>query len=70
MCGIGNRTCGICANAGGCLAGMLDDYFALASKKEVLRRLENNEYLPDKEIMVRYVETPDESLQFCLDVCG
>ena len=36
--------CEICALAGGCLAGMRDDDFVLASKEQIIERLDKNEY--------------------------
>lgn len=36
--------CEICALAGGCLAGMRDNYFVIASKEQLIERLDNNQY--------------------------
>ena len=36
--------CAICALAGGCLAGMRDNDFVVASKEQLIERLDNNEY--------------------------
>lgn len=67
MCGTGNRTCGICANAGGCLASMKEDYFCLATKEEVKKRLEENKYRRDTEIMKKYVNMSDDALAMLFD---
>ena len=56
MCGFGDRTCGICANAGFCLCSMNEDEFIPASKEEVRKRIEDGRYLPDIEIMKAYVD--------------
>ena len=66
MCGIGNRTCGICANANGCLASMNEDYFYLASKQEVRKRLEEGRYTDDTLIMKQYLEMPDDCIKLCM----
>lgn len=36
--------CAICALSGGCLAGMRDDDFIIASKEQLIERLDNHEY--------------------------
>ena len=36
--------CEVCALAGHCLAGHYDDDFVLASKKQIIARLDNHEY--------------------------
>lgn len=36
--------CEICALAGGCLAGHYDDDFVLASKEQIIERLDNHKY--------------------------
>lgn len=36
--------CDICALAGGCLASMRDDDFILASKEQIIERLDNHQY--------------------------
>lgn len=66
MCGTGNRVCGICANAGGCLASMHEDYFCLASKQEVQKRLEEGRYTRDTLIMKQYLEMPDNYIRLCM----
>ena len=66
MCGTGNRVCGICANAGGCLASMSEDYFCLASKQEVQKRLEEDRYAMDTLIMKQYLEMPDDYIKLCM----
>ena len=66
MCGTGNRTCGICAHAGSCLASMHEDYFCLASKQEVQKRLEEGRYAMDTLIMKQYLEIPDQYLKLCM----
>lgn len=66
-CGSGNRVCGICALAGGCLASMHEDCFCLASKEVVKKRIEENKYIRDIEIMRKYIEMPDEMLEFVRD---
>ena len=56
MCGTNEKPCGICVNAkGGCLASMRDDFFSLASKEKVKRRLNAGEYIVDKETMIKYI---------------
>ena len=36
--------CAICALSGGCFAGMRDDDFIIASKEQLIERLDNHEY--------------------------
>lgn len=36
--------CAICALSGGCLASMRDDDFIIASKEQLIERLDNHEY--------------------------
>lgn len=55
MCGFGDRTCGICANAGFCLCSMNEDEFSPASKEEVRRRLEEGRYPSDIEVMKSFL---------------
>lgn len=49
--------CAICAFAGGCLAGMRDDDFVVASKEQLIERLDSNSYERDrkkiKETLIR-----------------
>lgn len=63
MCGTGYRTCGICANAGGCLAGMREDYFVPASKEKVKERIKNGSYNCDRKIMDEYLSFLDNNVQ-------
>lgn len=56
MCGTGYRTCAICINAGGCLAGMRDDFFYPATKEQVEMRLKNGEYSANSNIMKEYLD--------------
>lgn len=55
-CGFGDKTCGICGNAGFCLASMNDDYFIPATKEQVEKRLAEGKYKCDKEIMEEYIK--------------
>lgn len=43
--------CAICALAGGCLAGMRDDDFVIASKEQLIERLDSNRYERDRKKM-------------------
>ena len=50
-CGFGEKSCGVCANAGGCLAAMYEDLYSPASKEQILDRMRNGRYICDREIM-------------------
>ena len=65
MCGIGDRTCGICANAGFCFCSMDEDEFSLASKEEVKKRLEDGRYPSDTEVMKAYLGISDIQELYC-----
>lgn len=68
MCGTGYKLCCICGNAGGCLSSMREDFFFLASRKEVEKRLKEGKYSANKEIMEFYLSIPVETLEFCKSV--
>lgn len=48
--------CCVCFIRKGCLAGHGDDYFCVASKDEIIRRLDENEYLYYREFMVEFLK--------------
>lgn len=52
MCGVGKRTCAICANGSGCLAAMQDDFFIPASAEQLEQRIQNGEHKKDIKLMV------------------
>ena len=56
MCGTGNKTCGICANAdGNCLASMREDFFIPATIEQVKNRIKENKYPDDIDVMRKYI---------------
>ena len=44
--------CCICNSDGGCLAGHGDDYFRLASQKQLIERLDANRFPDDRPKMI------------------
>ena len=55
MCGAFEKACGICGNAGGCLAAMYEDFYIPATREQVIKRLLNGEYPYDTKIMMKYI---------------
>lgn len=55
MCNCRGECC-VCANAGGCLAGHGDDYFASATKEKVIENLNSNKYPNYREYMIKYLK--------------
>lgn len=52
ICGTGNKSCAICGNgSGGCLTTMREDCFCLASERQLVERLNKNEY-PEKRLLM------------------
>ena len=50
-------TCCICAHGdGSCLAGSNDDDFVLASKEQIIGRLDNGRYTSDKDRMINVLQ--------------
>ncbi len=64
MCGTGDKVCGICGNAGGCLAAMHEDYYIPATKQQVEKRLQEGRYPVDREIMIKYFEENQNEQKF------
>lgn len=55
MCNCSGECC-VCANAGGCLAGHGDDYFASATKEKIIENLNSNKYPNYREYMIKYLK--------------
>lgn len=71
MCGHGNRCCGLCSHDdlnGGCLCGINEDMFVLASKQTVKERLESGRYDWCKTVLERYLSINDDDIAFLKSV--
>ena len=49
-------SCCICSAGGGCLAGIGDDDYFPATKEQVIKRLDNNEYSQHRDEMIQYLK--------------
>ncbi len=53
LCGYGKKSCGICGAGDGCLAGNGDDDFFLATKEQIIERLDRDQYKNHRDIMIK-----------------
>lgn len=51
-CGIGNKECAICVCADGCLASMHEDFFVLASERQLVERLNDRRFPNYRQLMI------------------
>ncbi len=51
-CGIGDKECAICVCGDGCLASMHEDFFALASERQLVERLNEGRYPNYRQLMI------------------
>ena len=49
-------SCCICSAGGGCLAGIGDNDYSPATKEQVIKRLDNNEYSRHRDEMIQYLK--------------
>ena len=53
ICGVGDKHCAICGSGdGGCLATMREDFFFLASERQLVERLNEGKYPNYKQLMI------------------
>lgn len=52
ICGAGDKECAICGLGGCCLTTMYEDNFELATKEQIVSRIDNNEYPFYKQLMI------------------
>lgn len=52
MCGVGDKECAICCLGEGCLASMREDFFVLASERQIVERLNKSKYSKYRQLMV------------------
>lgn len=52
ICGIGDKECAICGFGECCLAAMYEDDFELATKEQIICRLNNNKYPLYRQLMI------------------
>ena len=50
------NNCCICSAGGCCLAGIGDDDYFPATKEQVIKRLDNNEYSRHRDEMIQYLK--------------
>lgn len=51
-CGVGDKECAICGLGECCLTTMYEDNFELATKEQIVSRIDNNEYPFYKQLMI------------------
>lgn len=52
MCVIGEKECAICAFSGGCLAAVREDFFELASERQLIERLNEDRFPQYRQLMI------------------
>lgn len=48
--------CCVCSCAGGCLAGHGDDDFCVASKEQIIKRLDKGRYPKYRDYMIKFLK--------------